>query len=98
MVIDVSGFCNIHQMGERATHPIARFFRALGVVAPPCMRRPCRVVAPCQAPEKTHTRMRSTAVSRIIAPCMAKKMTIVLKQSSAGTEKGQGGTGLSPLL
>ena len=26
MVINVSWFCNIHQMGERATHPIARFF------------------------------------------------------------------------
>ena len=32
MVIDVSEFCNFHQMGERATHPIARFFGSLALL------------------------------------------------------------------
>ena len=32
MVIDVSGFCNIHLMGEHATHPIARFFGRLALL------------------------------------------------------------------
>ena len=32
MVIDVSVFCDNHQMGERATHPIAHFFGRLALL------------------------------------------------------------------
>ena len=32
MVIDVAGFCNIHQIGGSATHPIVRFFGRLALL------------------------------------------------------------------
>ncbi len=32
MVVDVSGFCSIHLMGESATHPIARFLDCLALL------------------------------------------------------------------
>jgi hypothetical protein len=61
-----SGVFNSHPLGDQSYAPYCTFFWSSGVVAPPRMEWPCRVVASSQTTRKTHTKARSTAISRII--------------------------------
>ena len=54
-----------HQMGDPRYASDCTIAGPSGVVAPPFRGRPCRVVAPSPTPRQSHTRMRSTAVSRL---------------------------------
>jgi hypothetical protein len=59
-------FFAVHQLGEHATYPIARFLSRSALLLLLAWNGHAAFVTPSRTAQKTHTRARPIAVSRII--------------------------------